>query len=89
MTTCTRPVGIDASIAAKVPIASMDTSTARIRGCAAAASTQATLEPLMRKKAHVTGSTVGRERPCHRGGRSQSSASVTANSICRSAIVNS
>ena len=53
MTICRRPVAIDASIAAKVAIGSIETSTARMRGCATAASTHATLAALMRKNAQV------------------------------------
>ena len=66
MTTCKRPVAIEASIAANVAIASIDTSTVRILSLAAAASTQATLAALMSRNAHVRESWVAGAAPARR-----------------------
>ena len=86
MTSCGAPVAIDASIAANVPMASIETSTSRMRGSAAAASTHATLAELMRKNAQLS-CPIASTGPPKRGGRAHCSASVANAAIWHSASV--
>ena len=86
MTICGRPVAIDASIAANAPIASIDTSTMRTRGCRTAASTQRTLAALMRPNAQQPGASTA-IRPPQRAGCVVLSAIAATKSMRRSARV--
>ena len=76
MTSCRRPVAFEASIAANTPSASIETSTAWMRGYAAAASTQPALAALMRKNAQGAGA-PGARSPSQRGVRAQFVASMS------------